>query len=140
MQQSKEPDSVPAIEAIEAATGAILTISKTLLSLKDKRVTLEEKMIRKYLHGLAEGLATTLASLHRHFKDKSYDIEPGLIDEFKQLASEIKTVSDSLAKIVDYNWNFLEQYFEHDFYSRLVNEHKFADRLETVSKSLRAQL
>lgn len=140
MQQSKEPDSEPAIEAIEAATGAILTISKTLLSLKDKRVTLEEKMIREYLHGLAEGLATTLAFLHRHFKDKSYDIEPGLIDEFKQLAREIKTVSDSLAKIVDYNWNFLEQYFEHDFYSRLVNEHKFADRLETVSKSLRAQL
>lgn len=140
MQQIKEPISDPAMEAIEAATGAILTISKTLLSLKDKRVTLEEKMIRTYLHGLAEGLASTLASLHKHYKDKNYDIEPGLINEFKQLALEIKTVSDSLAKIVDYNWNFLEQYFEHDFYSRLVNEHKFADRLETVSKAFRSQL
>lgn len=78
MQQIKEPISDPAMEAIEAATGAILTISKTLLALKDKRVTLEEKMIRTYLHGLAEDLASTLASLHKHYKDKNYDIEPGL--------------------------------------------------------------
>ena len=124
------------LETIKGITGSIELISEALLLMKDQRVTLEEKMIRNHLHELAENLANSLASIHCYFKTKNYDIEEKLIEDLNRLVQDIQSVVGELLKIIKYNWNFLEQYFEHEYFARLKNEHKFIERLNKITSSI----
>ncbi len=120
--------------AIKEANQATELITVTLLSLKDKRVTLEEKMIKSHLHELAELLSSISVQMHKRFRVESYDIDKDTISNLRVLTGEILANVASLKKITDYNLNFLEQYFEHDYYATLVQEYRFKERLlETIS-------
>ena len=125
------------LESIKQIDRSVEVITETLLLLKDKRVTLEEKMIRDYLHQLAEKLANTTASIHRFFRLKNYDIEEDLVIKIAELAKEIEGETRRLLKIVNYDLNFLEQYFEHDYFAQLNNELRFLERLESLTEKLK---
>ncbi len=116
----------------------ISKIGKTTILLSEKRVTLEEKMLRRYLHELAVIAAQLIADLHASIASGAKS-ETVLFSEIGVVSGEANTALDELLKVVSYNLNFLEQYFEHDFYDKLVNEYKFVDRFNALAKSLKQQ-
>lgn len=124
------------VKAISELNDAVLLITSTLLSIKDKRVTLEEKMIKNHLHELAKNISYTVGDIHTYFKEKDYEIDEKSLEALSGLALDIQSTVGELEKIVGYNWNFLEQYYEHGYYGRLVNEHKFLERLKAIRQAL----
>jgi len=113
----------------------ISKIGEITILLAQKRVTLEEKMLRRYLHELAKTSAQTIALLHQLTNDGA----KGNSDSFDEIAcvtAEARTAIEELLKVAKYNLNFLEQYYEYDFYNKLVNDYKFVERLETASLRL----
>lgn len=113
-----------------------ISIDEVLLLLKSKRTTVEEKMIAKYFHELMERYARTLASLHGALgaaDDKVLPAEDVRFD-LHALNLETKSTVDELLKIARYNFNFLEQYFEHDYFESLVEKHKFIELLDALLK------
>jgi GTPase Era involved in 16S rRNA processing len=130
------------IESIEIAmttanqlADIVLKIGEVTIVLAQKRVTLEEKMLRRYLHDLAKTSANTAAMLHQLTRDGAKGNSESF-SEIAQITSETHAAIEELLKIVRYNLNFLEQYFEHDFYARLINEFKFEERLLNASAKL----
>jgi hypothetical protein len=108
-----------------------------IVLLADKRVTLEEKMIRSYLHNLSIESARLIATIHTFTKDGAKG-ESQIIDDISASASQIHAVLDQLLKVVRYNLNYLEQYFEHEFYIKLEQEHRFIERLSELEQKLSA--
>lgn len=111
----------------------IQLIDDVVAGLAEKRVTLEEKMIVNYLKELSsktrlasEALAGTGSKRH------SCDVLP----ELQELAFETKASLRDLLKIINYNLNFLEQYFEHEYYESLVYEKRYVERMDAVVAAL----
>ena len=115
----------------------VAKVGETVILLSDKRVTLEEKMLRAYLHDVAVICADMLRRLHAFTRDGAKS-ESQIFDELHSLGAEITLQLDELLRIVRYDLNFLEQYFEHDFYGKLVHEHRFLERLKQVDQDLTA--
>lgn len=122
-----------------------IKINEVVSRLSEKRVTLEEKMIRSYFHELAANLACCAAAGHnrlarayktthaRSQQKPSNDISPLVSDEslltharaLKELTEASEVIIDDLLKILRYDLNFLEQYYEYDYYTKLTNERDF---------------
>ena len=114
-----------------------IEIGLALSGLSEKRVTLEEKMIRMHLHQLSALLAQVTQEAHQMLASH-YDANPSTtLDELRVLNVEVQDVVADLLKIIRYNLNFLEQYYEYDYYSRLQNDHKFVDRTEKIVLDLK---
>ncbi|SRR5579883_3261467 len=58
------------------------------------------------------------------------------IEAAADLAEQIEHKVAELKKMIDYDLNFLEQYYEHEFCASLLNEHKFAERLQLLIHTL----
>jgi hypothetical protein len=133
---SEEQNTVAKAMAQANQLAAIVAkVGETIILLSEKRVTLEEKMLRAYLHDLAMICADLMRRLHAYTKDGAKS-EIQSFDELRSLCGEIAIQEDELLRIVRYNLNFLEQYFEHDFYDKLVNEHRFIERLREIDQKL----
>ncbi len=113
-------------------------IGLALSSLSEKRVTLEEKMIRMHLHQLSAQCASVAQEAHLMLASHYDAIPDSTLDELRSLSIEIQAVVADLLKIIRYNLNFLEQYYEYDYYSRLHNEHKFVERMQRIIDGLQA--
>ncbi|MBS1953679.1 MAG: hypothetical protein JST89_05830 [Cyanobacteria bacterium SZAS-4] len=115
-----------------------IEIGAALTGLSEKRVTLEEKMIRMHLHQLSALFGRVAEEAHQMLASH-YDAKAETaLDELRVLNSEVQNVVADLLKIIRYNLNFLEQYYEYDYYSRLQNEHKFVDRTQKIVDDLHA--
>jgi hypothetical protein len=114
----------------------VVAIDDVLLLLRGKRATLEEKMIARYFHQLIEHYARLAGRIHYALAkadDKSLPdslARDGLFD----VNMRAKATVDELLKIASYNFNFLEQYFEHDYFESLVEKHKFIEALDSLLK------
>ncbi|MBI2812388.1 MAG: hypothetical protein HYX67_16405 [Candidatus Melainabacteria bacterium] len=113
-----------------------IEIGLALSALSEKRVTLEEKMIRRHLHQLS-GLFGRVTEEAHQMLASHYDANTDTtLDELRTLSIEVQNVVADLLKIIRYNLNFLEQYYEYDYYSRLQNDHKFVDRTQKIVDDL----
>jgi|GEM_PF-1085598 len=131
------------LETVKSLGAAADLIDETILSLLEKRATLEEKMIRRYLVRLAVRICKVRQSLYGKLADpKLSDPNPAVdgsrecLNELSGLAGEVNEVIGSLLKMIRYDWNFLEQYFEHEFYGRLINDHRLEERLAKAEHNL----
>ena len=123
--------------------GALINISDTALEittrLSEKRATLEEKMISSQLQQIS-ALCLKIAGhapLARH-AESAGSACAGLA-ELPTLCRQIKDQLQELLKIINYDLNFLEQYFEYDFNARLQYEHRFVERLTEIEKALSSE-
>ena len=153
----QKPDTVPTSEVLACVKELLIVIDligDAIANIADKRVTLEEKMIRTALHELAADISTSVASIHKVLLptgSKSHtpvsvtvalptapdsELPRPALDELFALTSEMHTCFKELVKIITYDLNFLEQYYEHDFYGRLINENRFRPRLHDVMERL----
>lgn len=113
-------------------------IGEALTSLSEKRVTLEEKMIRMYLHQLAAQSGDVIREAHLLLTSQSEAMTDSMLDELRSLTSEVLAVVAELLKMIRYDLNFLEQYYEYDFYSRLQNDCHFVERMAQIASRLQA--
>jgi hypothetical protein len=137
------PEEPNLIESAMAEAGRLAQIMRLVAdcvsTLADKRVTLEEKMLRAYLHNLAIIGAKCAARVHELTRDGAKsDLE--IFSELSVVTEETIVALSELLKISRYDLNFLEQYFEHGFYNKLLNEYKFIERLESIESKLGAAM
>lgn len=114
-----------------------IDIGEALTGLSEKRVTLEEKMIRRHLHQLSALFGRVTEEAHQMLASHYDANAETTLDELRTLSIEVQNVVADLLKIIRYNLNFLEQYYEYDYYSRLQNDHKFVDRTSKIVDDLK---
>lgn len=132
-----------------------IKINEVISRLTEKRVTLEEKMIRTYFHRVAANLAEISGCVHgilaaaygdegsrleektRLVVEKAGSILP-LTTELSDKLVELEKVVDDLLKVLRYDLNFLEQYYEYGLYTRLTNEQDFRQMTEELLVKLKA--
>lgn len=117
-----------------------IEIGEALAALSEKRVTLEEKMIRMHLHQLTSALARIAEEAHQMLASHYDANTENILDELRTLSIEVQNVVADLLKIIRYNLNFLEQYYEFDYLSRLNNDHRFVDRAQTIIAQLQDRI
>ncbi len=122
------------LTCIEDLQEIIQLVDDVFAGLATKRVTLEEKMIVNYFKELSSKTRAATDALNSiGTKNQTCDALP----ELQELAFETKESLRDLLKIINYNLNFLEQYFEHDYYDRLVYEKRYVERMDAVILALK---
>lgn len=104
----------------------------SLACLETKRVTLEEKMIKNYISALVIAITDYVSRVHAVINLGTFDIERKVVDELVSLHADMQPVFEDLQNKIDYDWNFLEQYYEHAFYGRLSNDLRFKERFQAI--------
>jgi hypothetical protein len=129
--------------ALDQVFNLSLKINEVVSRLTEKRVTLEEKMIRAYFHEFAANLVSCAAAAHTRLANayktstprQKTSIEISQLNQdlslhtdaqaLKELTEASEVVIDDLLRILRYDLNFLEQYYEYDYYTKLTNERDF---------------
>lgn len=136
MDIDKETAVASWLTECKQALNAIDKIGQSIILLNSKRSTLEEKMIKSYLSELAVSFAGIISRLHEKLvQDDVIGNEETLI-VLAELTSETNSHLDELIKIITYNPNFLEQYFEHDFLASIKEKRHLVDRAKTICQAM----
>lgn len=122
-----------ALRASTALVEALTSLSEATSKLAEKRATLEEKMLSRYFHTLASDLASAHAILNQVLAEKSKSEEEPVYSNVIALSNEVVAKLAEFHKAIDYNWNYLEQYFEHGYLAQLNEDMHF---LENAQKTL----
>ena len=132
-----------------------IKIKEVVSRMTEKRVTLEEKMIRTYFHRLAANLAAVASQVHSRLADVYGDgsarleektlliVERAgalklLTDELEVQLADLEPIVDELLKVLRYDLNFLEQYYEYGLYTKLTNEQDFTQITDQLLAKLKA--
>ena len=114
-------------------------IDEVLLSLSQKRTTLEEKTIAEYFHKIVKVQCLLLSSLHSSLLETGRG-QPSLGDAWlvrlQNVNEKCRTRIEELLKIVKYNLNHLEQYFEYDYCAKLIEQPGFLEEYEELLTDL----
>lgn len=116
-------------------------IDEVLLLLSQKRTTLEEKTIAEYFHKLVRALCTVLSLLHGCLLETGRGqptVAPEHVQRLQIVNEKVRIRIEELLKIVNYNMNHLEQYFEYDYCAKLIEEPGFIQDYEEVISLLQA--
>jgi hypothetical protein len=115
----------------------IAELDEALILFASKRTTLEEKMISSYFHKMAAGYAAILHKLHLQLCDRKEPLfnEAGL-ESLRTLNLRVREVVGYLVKALRFNFNFVEQYYEYDFYTRLSQNERFLEDQEVILKQI----
>ena len=137
-QEEIETDLPPLQQALLFSQNActnILLMDEAILLLAQKRRTLEEKAIANHFHSLIEAYSRVIALLHMYMSSNSDLDERKLvtIHKLQTVNEKVRNRVDELLKIIKYDLNFLEQYFEYEYCGRLLNEDTF---LRDVNEAL----
>ena len=136
--QQQDPNAeyvVKAMESAKALSDVVAASSGAVASMAEKRVTLEEKMLRKYLHQMSCGASTIISRLHTITSDGA-TINEDVLNRLSKLCDDMNGALFELQKAIDHSLNYLEQYFEHDFNIRLNAEFRFVEQLDAICTEL----
>lgn len=109
----------------------IASISEALARLCDKRRTLEERIIIRNLCELTAGYGAVLNRVNLLLA-KDLDIPERAITSLRDLNSKADQAIGDLLKMIRFNLNYLEQYYEHTFAARLTEEHRFPEAINSI--------
>ena len=143
--QPAETDSQ--LSSLQIALNASLECSRivelmneVLILLTQKRRTLEEKAIAEYFHKSIIIHAGIICKIHQWANEAAAEPDTQL---FSSVFEKLQTVNEKLRirveellKVVRYNLNYLEQYFEYDFYTKLTAEPPILADLEAVLQGM----
>jgi hypothetical protein len=113
----------------------MVDIIDCLALLTSKRVTLEEKMIRKELHDLTSVLAPIISTIHGNLAKQAVP-QTEILEQLRTLNFSMRTEITRFLKALRYNFNYVEQYFEFDFCAKLREECRFADEARDIMNKL----
>ncbi len=139
MEETKNEIS-PVLRAAGALSECLSSLTSGVAKLSEKRATLEEKMIKRYFHALASEISIASSIVHSILSAEKELWTSENHDQTTLLTGDILSRMQEFHKAIDYDWNYLEQYFEHGFYLELTeNSHLLEKTREYVSK-LKLQL
>ncbi|MBI5172976.1 MAG: hypothetical protein SFV17_27390 [Candidatus Obscuribacter sp.] len=152
------------VSCLDANQALTVKIHEVIERFSEKRVTLEEKMIRSYFHEMAAVLFVINATVHRQMSQiytsagkqnarkepsaprqdagRIKEIEEGLtelataLEDLRGLQEKISVQLADLLKVLAYNLNFMEQYFEYGFYTRINNDDNCLEALKLLERRL----
>lgn len=125
----------PLLQLTKLEIDCLNLITETILILNGKRETLEEKMIKSIFLKLANALAESIKVINLCCLENKFPPSE-IVDESSNLVEEIRLSVSELLKIVRYDLNFLEQYFEYDYCGKLHSEQRFVERVEEINRKL----
>jgi len=117
-------------------TQLIVDVTDCLALLATKRTTLEEKMIRQELHSLVSAYGGIIAVVHSQLP-KGIEPEWFLLERLRWLNFAVREEMGKFLKALRYNFNYVEQYFEFDFCTRLREECAFSQEALEILNVLR---
>jgi hypothetical protein len=123
------------LKSAQSLSVVIKKISKVQSVLLDKRTTVAEKAIQEELALCAELESFFLHSLSRAVKKKCFYISENNCLKLRQINIKLKKQLKAFIKAAKYNLNYLEQYFEHDFWLELTHN-KFAEQLSRIKEEI----
>jgi hypothetical protein len=124
------------LDELRKSSTILNAIEEALSALEAKRITLEEKMIRRHLHSVAGELAGIVQTVHSRLLADSLPPADKLTP-WNQVNGEIETGINDLLKTIRYDPNFLEQYYEYGFLTKLNEEFKWTEKLERIATQLK---
>lgn len=107
---------------IQSAAESINQISQVLLSIGNKQLTLAEKAIRTELYSCAYWEGCLIAVLARWLREGNYFLEKHDGKMLRQINGKLTKQLKQFVKAAEHNLNYLEQYFEHDFWAQLTED------------------
>jgi hypothetical protein len=113
----------------------IADIDDALSILATKRTTLEEKIINCELHKLAAQYCAILTAIHTKLADGKVPPDKAL-ETIRTFNFTVHEAVESLLKALRYNLNYVEQYFEFAYATRLTNEWRFAVEAADIAKAI----
>lgn len=116
------------LKSMQSISTVIKQISKVLAILADKRITVAEKAIQEELTLCAELESFFLYLLSKTLKEKRYCLSEDDCLKLRQINIKLNKQLQAFIKAAKYNLNYLEQYFEHDFWLELTNS-RYAEQL-----------
>lgn len=125
------------LQETENCSKNIMLISRSLLLLSQKRRTLEEKAIAAYFHEIVSQSAKIIDLLHSEISNSALlgQTTVELLDRLQNVNENLHNRIEELLKILNYDLNFLEQYFEYDFCSSML-EKKELHELQQIEAGL----
>ncbi len=126
------------LKSVQSLSRVIKQIGKVLSVLIDKRTTVAERAIQEELALCAEFESFFLYSLSKAFKKKCYCLSENDCLKLRQINIKLNKQLQAFIKAAKYNLNYLEQYFEHDFWLELTNS-KFAEQLSHIKDEIEAK-
>lgn len=131
------PEHLALASSLSCAS-TVSRIDESLLILSQKRRTVEEKIIFRYFHRLAAAYAGILNFLHTSaLHEESLDSElVHLLNRLQIVSANVCECVDELLKILKYDFNYLEQYFEYDYSARLLANEQLPAELEEIRMKL----
>jgi len=136
-EETLTPIQLALTESLSAASLVALT-DESLLILNQKRRTLEEKAISKYFHRLSRANANIIAQLHSRIYEHD-SIDENTVEQLHRLRTvneNVRSCVAELLKILKYDFNYLEQYYEYDYCARLLNNEEMVASLERIQAAL----
>jgi hypothetical protein len=122
------------LHLIRTANSAVHEISQVLLIIANKRLTLAEQAIMSELRACLYWEGRLIAALAKLLQE---EIDPYIINGkmLRQINGRLVEKLQGFSKAANHNLNYLEQYFEHDFWLELSQD-KTALRLSQIIAAL----
>jgi hypothetical protein len=123
------------LKSISSISLVVQRISQAILLLRNKRPTVAEKAIQEELALCAEMESLLLYTISKAFKQRQFYLSVQDCFEIRLINIKLHKQLRSFIKAGTYNLNYLEQYFEHDFWLDLSNR-SFAEQLSLIASKL----
>jgi hypothetical protein len=128
----------PALRAAGALSECLVSLTSAVSKLSEKRATLEEKMIKRYFHQLACEISDASSVIHQILSEEKASWTSQKHDAATQLTTDILSRLQEFHKAIDYDWNYLEQYFEHGFYLELTENSHLLEKMREFTGKLKS--
>jgi hypothetical protein len=110
------------LSLLRQCSQAVENIAEALQILLEKRSTLEEKAICAYLLEIAQLQAAVSSQLIGVLRQSNAELAESELLRLTDLNESLLENLAGFLKAAKYDFNYLEQYFEHDFYEQLEAE------------------
>lgn len=139
MEETKYEIS-PVLRAAGALSECLSSLTSAVAKLSEKRATLEEKMIKRYFHELAQEVSSASSIIHGILSSEKESWTSENHDRAMHLTGDILLRLTEFHKAIDYDWNYLEQYFEHGFYLELTESSHLLEKTRQLVTKLKLEL
>jgi hypothetical protein len=133
----EEERKLAVLGVARSSSQVVEKVSEALQLLLQKRQTLEEKMLSTYFIAVGECHASILGSLFSCLLNPNGpQVESKIIVTLTEVTEDALCSLSNFLKAAMYDLNYLEQYFEHDFYAELLHS-KLKERTEEAVNKIR---
>lgn len=109
----------------------INSLLKILSILTNKRITLAEKAIQAEFRACSKWERQLISVLLKCRRDQLYVFDQSDCKKLRQINIKLAQELKAFLKVANYDLNYTEQYYEHDFWLR-ISADKFSSRLEGI--------